>query len=50
MNEERCSDCYELLEDCFCDEEDYYDDYYDCGCCRCCGCDCYLGTEDLEDG
>lgn len=28
-------------------EECYYDDErYDCGCCTCCGCDCWLDEED----
>lgn len=44
--DDRCDFCYELLEDCTCDEDDLTVDWYPCGCCTCCGCTCHIDSEE----
>lgn len=31
------------------DEDNYFDDTFDCGCCRCCGCSCNMYDDDYYD-
>lgn len=46
---ERCTDCYELLDDCLCDDDEFVlVDWYPCGCCMCCGCTCDF-DEDIDE-
>lgn len=46
--DDRCDYCYELFDECTCDDTEWIDDVYPCGCCTCCGCDCWIRNE--EDG
>lgn len=49
MDEPICYDCEELLENCTCIDDYYWDEVLPCGCCACCGCSCYDAYDDDYD-